>query len=75
MCNILSTATKLTLQMEQLKNNKQGGLAQSVASSHGDLKIAGSNPSRVHSGLHPNLVGKMRSTRDLSYCAQLSRRQ
>ena len=50
-------------------------MAQSVVSSHGDLKIAGSNPSRVDSALHPNLVGKIRSTRDLSHCAQLSRRQ
>ena len=51
------------------------GVAQLVASSHSDLKIAGSNPSRVDSALHPNLVGKMRSTRDLSHCALLSRRQ
>ena len=36
---------------------KQGGLAQSVASSHGNLKIAGSNPFRVDSALRPKFGG------------------
>ena len=48
---------------------ERGGMAQSAASSHGDLKVTGSNPSRVDSALHPKLVGKVRSTRDLSHCA------
>ena len=39
-------------------------MAQSVESWYGDLKIAGSNPSRVNSALNPNLVGKMRNISD-----------